>query len=382
MRADEIKVRQSLLNLLSNACKFTSRGKISLDVQSLPEDKIAFIVSDSGVGMTAEQISRLFTPFTQADSSTTRRYGGTGLGLTISRKFVEMMSGEITVESEEGRGTKFTMTLPRVIQEEPAQATRAAEVRGKSDAVSGTVLAIDDDPTVHDLLRRTLASHGFRVESAFSGEEGIRLARKLHPQAITLDVMMPGMDGWTVLLSLKAIPELADIPVVMLTIADNKNLGYSLGAAEFLTKPLDRRRFTSVMLRYKRKAPHTALIVDDDPASRDMLHRLLEGDGWTVAEAENGKIALELLRNEKPSVILLDLMMPELDGFGFLEELHKHDRLRSIPVIVITAKNLTDEDRARLNGGVTRVLEKGTYKRDDLLNYVTSVIERSARSDS
>lgn len=380
MRADQTKVRQSLLNLLSNACKFTSRGNISLNVQSLPEDKVAFVVSDTGVGMNPEQVSKLFTPFTQADSSTTRRYGGTGLGLTISKKFVEMMGGAITVESAEGKGTTFTMTLPRMIQDEQTHSARNAEDGSKSNAVSGTVLAIDDDPTVHDLLRRTLSTHGFRVESAFSGEEGLQLARKLHPQAITLDVMMPGMDGWTVLLSLKAIPELADIPVVMLTIADNRNLGYSLGAAEFLTKPLDRRRFTSVMLRYKRKAPHKALIVDDDSASRDMLHRLLEGDDWMVTDAENGKVALDRISEDRPGVILLDLMMPEMDGFGFLEELQKHDRWRSIPVVVITAKDLSDDDRARLNGGVTRVIEKGAYKRDELLSYVTSVIERHTRA--
>lgn len=376
--ADQTKVRQSLLNLLSNACKFTSRGKITLEVQKLPEDRVAFAVSDTGVGMTAEQVSRLFTPFTQADSSTTRRFGGTGLGLTISKKFAEMMGGQIFVESEDGKGTKFTMTLPRVIREEPAHALKPAE----ADAVSGTVLAIDDDPTVHDLLRRTLSAHGFRVESAYSGEEGLRLARRLHPQAITLDVMMPGMDGWTVLLSLKAIPELADIPVVMLTIADNKNLGYSLGAAEFLTKPLDRRRFTSVMLRYKRKAPYRALIVDDDQSSRDMVRRLLEGDGWTVMEAENGRVALDRIAETIPGVILLDLMMPEMDGFGFLEELHKHGQFRSIPVIVITAKDLTEEDRLRLNGGVERVIQKGAYKRDELLKYVTETIEQRTRKNS
>ncbi len=164
MRADQTKVRQSLLNLLSNACKFTSGGKVMLEVRSLPENRVAFAVSDTGVGMTAEQVSRLFEPFTQADSSTTRRFGGTGLGLTISKKFVEMMGGEISVESAESKGTKFTMILPRVIQDEPAHPAKLMD----ADAVSGTVLAIDDDPTVHDLLRRTLATHGFDVESAYS----------------------------------------------------------------------------------------------------------------------------------------------------------------------------------------------------------------------
>ena len=380
MRADQTKVRQSLLNLLSNACKFTSHGEVKLDVRSLPENRVSFAVSDTGLGMTPEQVSRLFEPFTQADSSTTRKYGGTGLGLAISRKFAEMMGGGITVETEYGKGSRFTMVLPLAIDEEPVSASDALEKASKPDASAGTVLAIDDDPTVHELLRRTLGSHGFRLESALSGEEGLRLARKLKPQAITLDVMMPGMDGWTVLLSLKAIPELADIPVVMLTIVDNKNLGYSLGAAEFLTKPLDRRRLTSVMLRYKRKAPHTALIVDDDSASRDMLRRLLEGDGWSVSEAENGRVALQQISEQRPGVILLDLTMPELDGFGFLEELHKRDNLRSTPVIVITAKHLTDEDRLRLNGGVIQVIEKGAYGKDELLEHVGLLIEKRTKT--
>ena len=380
MRADQVKVRQTLLNLLSNACKFTQQGKILLEVQRHAEDKIAFVVSDTGVGMTAEQVEKLFAPFTQADSSTTRKYGGTGLGLTISKKFVELMDGEITVETEEGKGTKFTVLLPRMVGEKATLAASPPEKNGRTDAVAGTVLAIDDDPTVHELLRRSLAGHGFRLESAYSGEEGLALARKLRPEAITLDVMMPGMDGWTVLVSLKATPELADIPVVMLTIADNKNLGYSLGAAEFLTKPLDRRRLASVMLRYKRKAPHVALVIDDDPSSREVLRRLLEGDGWRVLEAENGRAALDQLALETPSVVFLDLMMPEMDGFGFLEQMHKQERLRSIPVIVITAKDLTDEDRLRLNGGIVQVLEKGAYKRDELLEYVGSAIEKRTKT--
>jgi CheY-like chemotaxis protein len=331
--------------------------------------------------MTPEQVSRLFEPFTQADSSTTRKYGGTGLGLTISRRFAEMMGGEITVETELGKGSKFTMILPRTLEKEPVGPAADSVKGNRPDTVAGTVLAIDDDPDVHELLRRALGAHGFRVESAFSGEEGLRLARKVKPQAITLDVMMPGMDGWTVLLSLKAIPELADIPVVMLTIVDNKNLGYSLGAAEFLTKPLDRRRLASVMLRYKRKEPHGALIVDDDPASREMQRRLLESEGWSVAEAENGRVALQRVSEQRPGVILLDLMMPEMDGFGFLEELNKQESLRAIPVIVITAKNLTDEDRLRLNGGVIRVIEKGTYRRDELLEHVSSLIKKRAKAE-
>jgi signal transduction histidine kinase/DNA-binding response OmpR family regulator len=374
MHADLTKVRQSLFNLLSNACKFTERGTVALAVAREGDDVgewITFAVSDTGIGLTPEQIGRLFQEFSQAEASTTRRYGGTGLGLALSRRLCQMMGGEITVTSAPDEGSTFTIRLPAVVSEtksEPAPPTAGPA----ETAAAGTVLVIDDEPTVRDLMQRFLVKEGFRVALATGGEDGLRLARELRPDAITLDVMMPGMDGWAVLSALKADPDLAEIPVIMLTIVDDKNLGYSLGASDYLTKPLDRERLLSVLARYRRDAP--VLVVDDDAALRELMRRVLEGAGYTVVEAENGRVALERLRAVSPGVILLDLMMPEMDGFDVVAEVRRHEAWRAIPIVVVTAKELTAADRQRLNGYVERILQKGAYTRDTLLAEVRDLV--------
>jgi signal transduction histidine kinase/CheY-like chemotaxis protein len=374
MHADLTKVRQSLFNLLSNACKFTERGTVALAVAREGDDVgewITFAVSDTGIGLTPEQIGRLFQEFSQAEASTTRRYGGTGLGLALSRRLCQMMGGEITVTSAPDEGSTFTIRLPAVVSETKAEP--APPTAGPAEAAAaGTVLVIDDEPTVRDLMQRFLVKEGFRVALATGGEDGLRLARELRPDAITLDVMMPGMDGWAVLSALKADPDLAEIPVIMLTIVDDKNLGYSLGASDYLTKPLDRERLLSVLARYRRDAP--VLVVDDDAALRELMRRVLEGAGYTVVEAENGRVALERLRAVSPGVILLDLMMPEMDGFEVVAEVRRHEAWRAIPIVVVTAKELTAADRQRLNGYVERILQKGAYTRDTLLAEVRDLV--------
>jgi CheY-like chemotaxis protein len=229
------------------------------------------------------------------------------------------------------------------------------------------VLVIDDDATVRDLMARFLDKEGFFVQTAASGEEGLQKARELQPDAITLDVMMPRMDGWAVLSALKAEPALADIPVIMLTLIDERSIGYALGATEYLTKPVDHTRLTAILRRYPRRTAGAVLVVEDDPLTRQMMRRLLEKAGWDVTEAENGRAALERIEEACPALILLDLMMPEMDGFTFLEALRKHQKCRSVPVVVITAKELTPEDNRRLNGYVERVLQKGSYRREELL---------------
>ena len=234
---------------------------------------------------------------------------------------------------------------------------------------------IDDDPAIRDLVQRFLVREGFRVVAATGGEEGLRLARELRPDVITLDVLMPGLDGWAVLAALKADPALAEIPVIMLTMVDDRGLGYALGAAEYLTKPLDRERLLAAVRKHRRDLP--VLVVDDDPVVRDLLRRQLEAEGYRVSEAADGRAALARLREAVPGVILLDLMMPEMDGFELMEAMRREAGWASIPVIVLTAKDLTAEDRERLNGGVERVLQKGAYTKDALLGEVRRLVGAS-----
>ncbi|MDH5549674.1 MAG: response regulator, partial [Gemmatimonadota bacterium] len=316
--------------------------------------------------------------FAQAEASTASKYGGTGLGLAISRKFCEMMGGEITVESIPEKGTTFTVRLPADAGQGQEPAVPASAATGEPDAA--TVLVIDDDPAVRQLLGRMLGKEGFRVVEAANGELGLALARNEAPDVITLDVLMPGMDGWAVLTALKAEPGLAAIPVVMLTITDERKLGFSLGASEYLTKPIDRAQLSAVLARYRRPPGAGVLIVEDDAATRATLRRSLEKEGWTVTEAENGRVGLEQLTGEPPALVLLDLMMPEMDGFEFLDELQSRDSTDPPPVVVITAKDLTDADRRRLNGGVRGVVQKRSQNIEGLLADVRRRVAEHARN--
>ncbi len=380
MRGDLTRVRQILFNLISNAAKFTENGTIVVAAERervADADWIVFRVSDTGIGMSAEQMEGLFEAFRQGDSSTTRRYGGTGLGLAITRRLSGMMGGEVEVASEPSRGSTFTVRLPA--HPLPSGASLPGPLEGSAAAPPGvataTVLCIDDDASFHELLRRTLGREGLRVVGARSGREGLKLARERTPDVITLDVMMPGMDGWAVLTELKADPSLSAIPVVMLTMVDDRSIGYALGAADYLTKPLDRDRLLAVLGRYRCESPPCpVLVVEDDDATREMIRRTLEKSGWRVVEAENGRVALGRLEAGVPDLVLLDLMMPEMDGFELLERMRDRVEWRAVPVVVVTAKELTEEDRRRLNGSVQRILQKGAFTREGLLEEVRSLV--------
>jgi DNA-binding response OmpR family regulator len=380
MHADITKVRQSLFNLLSNASKFTEKGNITLKTQCyVAEDRdwISFQVSDTGIGMTSEQMTKLFQAFTQADASTTRKYGGTGLGLAITKKFCQMMGGDIEVTSEIDRGSIFTIQLPLQVEktvEKPtvdnSEAISVTET-ATSPVHKNTILAIDDDPTIHDLLKRFLTKQGFNVTTATSGAEGLRLAREIAPEAITLDVMMPGMDGWAVLTALKANSKTADIPVVMMTMVDDRNLGYALGASDYLLKPIDQRNLGSVLDKYRpASTSKVVLLVEDDLETREMLRRQLEKENLLVIEANNGQEALEAIATHQPGLIISDLMMPNMDGFELIHQLRLQEQWRSIPAIVLTAKELTMTDRQRLDGQVKKIFQKGSYERHTLLSEV------------
>jgi len=328
-------------------------------------------VSDSGIGIPPEKIDHVFEEFSQADETTTRDYGGTGLGLPISRRFCQMMGGDITLESTVGKGSTFMIRLPlqvTEIAEEPEATAGTPPVVLPEPGEEQVVLVVDDDPNALDLLGRTLQEAGVKVMTASDGQEALNLARTLLPAAITLDVLMPGMDGWEVLRELKADPATQDIPVIMVTMTDDRALGYALGATEFLTKPVQRTQLMQLLERHTpENSERRALVVDDIPENREMLRRTLEQEGWQVSEAENGQVALEKLAEQAPSLILLDLMMPVMDGFEFVMEMHKLESSTDIPIVVVTAKDITEEDRRRLNGDVVGLIEKGGLDRESLL---------------
>jgi len=384
---DLTKLRQTLFNLLSNAAKFTHDGTITLHVNRTVQagvDWLTFAVSDTGIGIAEDKLKHVFEEFTQADDSTTRDYGGTGLGLAISQRFCQLLGGDLDVHSELGEGSTFTIRIParlsgakpQPLAADATPATAGTEAETLSEVGSGaSILVIDDDPEACEIIKRYLIKDGFAVVTAVSGEQGLRLAHELRPAAITLDVMMPDMDGWSVLRALKSDPVLRKIPVVMLTMIDDRTRGYSLGAVDYLTKPVDREQLHNVLARYYSEGKASAvLLVEDDIETRKIMARTLEKAGWAVSEAGNGKEALDIMDSMQPGLILLDLMMPVMDGFEFLAAMRAVPEWRHIPVIVITAKDLTGDDRDRLTGMVEEVLEKNAYTREQLLERVREAV--------
>ena len=388
MTTDVTKLRQILINLLTNASKFTEQGHIRFTIAEESRQGIpgySFVVSDTGIGISAEQLQQLFQPFVQADNSTTRKYGGTGLGLSISQRFCEIMDGRIDVTSTPGSGSTFTCWLPAKPAQTLEYVTRqlsSTDTRELSDASLVTehednisILFIDDEPDNRLLIERYLASENWKLAFSQSGREGIRLARLLKPQVICLDILMPSMDGWAVLAELKNDSELADIPVVILSLTNDRQLGYSLGAAEYLTKPVSRNRLIEVMDRFiTDRDHHSVLVIEDDETTSEMMTRMLHKEGYAAHKADNGRLALEQIKREQPNLILLDLMMPEMDGFEFIAELRQESHLSEIPVIVLTAKTITADDRNKLNGSVKDIIQKGSFNRSQLLEEIRACL--------
>jgi PAS domain S-box-containing protein len=361
--SDPVKIRQCLFNLLSNASKFTEGGRITLSVDRVSverDDWLEFRVIDTGIGMTAEALAKLFRRFSQADSSTTRRFGGTGLGLAITKAFCVMLGGDIAVSSVPGEGTEFVIRLPvdarpPAHQSNPEATGSLADPQAEIDQ-RNLVLVIDDDPHARELVSRFLTREGFTVQTAPDGREGLRLAAALKPCAILLDVMMPRTDGWAVLSRLKADPELADTPVIMVTMVREKRLGFSLGAADYLTKPVQWTRLKNVLDRYRGRAiAGRALLVQHDPASRDELRHLLEKEGWSVIEAEDRPSALRCAGEARPDLILVDLEAPG-GSTGLIQDLRKRPEGRSIPIIALAEGGVTEAELERLQGKVRDII--------------------------
>ena len=389
--ADGRRVRQVLLNLVSNAAKFTDQGFIRVEAK-VEGDDVVISVSDSGIGIPPEKLPHIFEAFTQVDASPSRKYGGTGLGLTISKSFIELHGGRIWVESELGKGSTFTFTLPiqgpsqiRPEAEPKAEETPSEEVPSPVPEMPGrVVLCVDDDEGVITLFRRYLDKQGYQVVGLSDPFRVVEEARRIRPFAITLDVMMPGKDGWQVIQELKADPETRDIPVVVCSIVSEKGRGLSLGAADYLVKPILEQDLISALDRLDREeGRHRVLVVDDQPDDRNLLRRMIETqEGYEVIEAGSGQEAVLLVHQRRPHIIILDLLMPEMDGFAVLEALKADESTRAIPIIVVTAKELTERDRQLLNHRIEALIQKGVLRREELLEDVAAALrklERAAR---
>jgi signal transduction histidine kinase/DNA-binding response OmpR family regulator len=381
LHTDEDKLKQVLMNLLSNAAKYTLDGTITVSARC-QDDTVVIAVADTGIGIPAEALELIFEEFRQVDSSSTRQYSGTGLGLAISRHLARLMGGEITVRSTIEAGSTFTVTLPMhygVGQPlERAPAALASTERSGQPGVDKLVLAIDDDANVLYLLQENLAESGYHVVGAVSGEEGLRKARELNPFAITLDILMPHKDGWQVLHELKADVATHHIPIIVLSIVDQKDLGYRLGAFDYLVKPFDRNAILAALGRIS-PPQGRLLVVDDDPYVVDLVRQLLDGEPYAVAAAIDGLEALAAVARQRPDVILLDLLMPRLDGFGVLEALRQEPHTREIPIIVLTAKTLDTEETTRLRQRVCTVMQKRGLERQGLIQELRSALQAYRR---
>jgi adenylate cyclase len=367
---DQAKLRQILLNLLGNAAKFTDSGSITV-VARHQGGQIVLEVTDTGCGIPADALDLVFEEFRQVDSSSTRQHGGTGLGLSISRHLARLIGGEIALASTVGEGSTFTVTFPARYGPPQFGPPFAAEVgEGAADGERNRrVLAIDDDPDTIYLLRENLAEAGYQVIVASDGEDGVRKAREHRPGVIVLDILMPQKDGWQVLHELKADLSTRDIPIIVLSIVDQKDLGFRLGAADYLLKPPDRDALLGALRRVA-APPCRLLVADDDPLVPDLIRQLLEDLGCEIEAAGDGRAALAMLARRRPDVLLLDLLMPGLDGFGVLEQLAQNPALAGLPVIVLTAKTLTSDEHALLQRRVLAIIEKRGLDRATLLQEV------------
>ena len=373
MTSDETKLRQCIVNFLSNAFKFTENGQVALVIGSKNIDKkeyVNFDIKDTGIGMTEDQLGKLFDTYTQAERSTSAKYGGTGLGLSISKHFAEMMGGGVEVSSKVGEGSTFSIFVPRVsldeeqIEEEDFE---NPEIQ-KGDEY---ILLVDDDKATHDVVKRAIKKEGHTVFSCFDGDEGIEQARKVEPKLILLDVLMPGRDGWSVLKELKKDKKLKNIPVVITSVLNEESLASSLGADDYMKKPIDRTFFLNIVKRYITEKDQKVLIVDDDENTRDLLNKILNNEGYLSIDAKNGEDALERVK-EKPDLIVLDLDMPKMDGFEFIERTQE-DGIK-IPIVVFSGKDITAVEEKMLSKFTEGIVKKES-KVQTLVNEVNQILK-------
>jgi CheY-like chemotaxis protein len=380
--ADRLRIKQVLYNLLSNAVKFTPEGgAVTLQIAA-HEGLPAVMVTDTGVGIRPEDQEVIFEEFRQVGEDANKQLG-TGLGLAITRRLVESMGGKIWVESALGKGSRFVVVLPAGTQRAPRTSIPAAmpvAIPAQDGRAHPLILVIDDDPLARQLVASFLTPEGFDVRGSDGGENALSLAAELQPDAITLDVLMP-VSGWNILSDLKKDPRTADIPIVVVSVVDQKNAGFALGAADYLVKPVSRNTLLRAMRRQLVPAgrPHRILVVDDNPVDLHVMSEVLESVGFVPALASGGAVGLQMMRERTPDALLLDLMMPEVDGFEVLRSMKQDESLRSIPVFILTAKELTGEETRFLSHEAQALLSKaGPWKEDLLLRLRQTLILRTA----
>ena len=380
--ADAGKVKQMLLNLVSNAVKFTPEGgAVTISARRL-DSTIELAVTDTGIGIAKEDQDRIFHEFQQVDSGVGRSQPGTGLGLTLTRRFARLHGGDVRLESLPGQGSVFTISLPITSAQGRHATVDALDSFSISDASRPLVLVVEDDPAAAELLTRQLRRAGFATDVAPTGTEALKKALDRKPAAITLDILLPDLDGWEVLTRLKREAATSDIPVVVVSVVDNPELGIALGALDYFVKPVPAQELISRLSRFKfgRKTGDKPriLIVDDEPANREWLKRILEPAGFAVIQARGGREAIDLTRSRKPDLVMLDLMMPEVTGFDVVEALRADDGTKSTPIMVLTAKHLTEADIRQLNGHVSTILKRGSTGASDLLGLLRQIVDATA----
>ena len=376
MLADAGKVKQMLLNLVSNAIKFTPEGgSVTIGAVRIKET-IEISVTDTGIGISESDLKSIFREFHQVDFGPGRKHEGTGLGLALTKRFALLHGGDVRAASRLNKGSVFTLSLPVRAGVPPATETMAAAAKNGSGPI---VLVVEDDPAAAELLTRQLSAAGYRTEVARTGNEALARARELQPAAITLDIILPEVDGWEIMTRLKSDATTSGIPIVVVSVVDNPELGLALGAIDYFVKPVDtgaliKRLNRFDFMRHSGKNEVRVLVVDDDAANRIWLTQALEPAGFTVFEASGGREAIELAKEKRPDCVVLDLMMPEVTGFDVVEELRADERTRETPIMVVTAMTLTDADKRLLNGRVSQILTRGNVATTDIVGLLKRVI--------
>jgi CheY-like chemotaxis protein/anti-sigma regulatory factor (Ser/Thr protein kinase) len=376
--ADAGKVKQMLLNLVSNAIKFTlENGTVTISA-TRRDNAVELAVADTGIGIAKQDYDRVFHEFQQLDSGVAREQPGTGLGLTLTRRFANLHGGDVRLESELGKGSVFTITLPlEARQVAPAPAVVDVARRPRADSRQ-LVLVVEDDPAAAELLTRQIERAGFRTQVVHTGNQALAAARTQQPAAITLDILLPDLDGWEVLTRLKNDAATSKIPVIVVSVVDNPELGIALGALDYFVKPVPAEELMSRLAKFKvghKGGRNTeVLVVDDEAANREWLRRLLEPAGFSVILASGGQEAIDIARSNPPDLVMLDLMMPHVTGFDVVEALRANPSTQNIPIMVLTAKTLTDSDIRQLNGHVSTILRRGSTGSSDLLSLLKQVV--------